>query len=410
MLLVVSCWANAQQDHIPTVYEPPIIGFESIRNTNGYLLQQNKDSSGNWVNTRKFIRTYNNQLKRATFESVHDWKNQSWQQVLIDEDSIIFNTNGKVQITYNRRKLTLPTFNQNEYTKYEYTYNQDQPVSVRVSNAVPPNSNNWNASFFVQIRYDQNERRVSDSIRYYQNNFSLVIYYIYDSQGRVIGEFGLNGSDSVNKITYVYGPDGILTSVTEAFDNSADTWMIQSADTFEYENGKIVKHSMFGTIFTGTEIITGPYQMDLYTYDNEGKLASIVEHEFNNGWKPKDEYSMLYNGATLQIVELRAYQNGTPNTDVYSRFLPSPPTSLNEQSKSISTSINIYPNPTNEYLYIEGVSKIKSIKFINATGQSIEANIDNGQISTANIPAGIYQILLVHEEQVVKLGKIAIEH
>lgn len=408
--LVVSFWASAQQDHIPTVYETPTIGFESLRNTNGYLLQQNKDSSGNWVNTRKFIRTYNNQLKRATFESVHDWKNQSWQQVLIDEDSIIFNTNGQVQQTYNRRKLTLPTFSQNEYTRYEYTYNQDQPVSVRVSNAVPPNSTNWNTSFFVQIRYDQNERRTSDSIRYYQNNFSLVTYYTYDSLNRVIGEFGLNGSDSANKVTYVYGPDGILTSVTEAFDNSADTWMIQSADTFEYENGKIVKHSMFGTIFNGTEIITGPYQMDIYTYDNEGKLASIIEHEFNNEWKPKDEYSMLYNGAALQVVELRAYQNGIPNTDVYSRFLPSPPTSLNEHSKSIATSLKIYPNPTKEYLHIEGVFKIKSVKFVNMKGQSIEAAVDNGQISTATIPAGIYQVLFVDEERVMNAGKVTIEH
>lgn len=400
----------AQQSHVPTVFEEPVLGFESIRNTNGYLLQQNKDSSGNWINTRKFIRTYNNQLKQATFESVHDWKNNLWEQVFIDKDSIIFNTNEKPRQTYNRRKLTLPTFNQDEHIKYEYTYNQDLPVSVKVSNAVPPNSNNWNASYFVQIRYDENERRTSDSIRYYQNNFYLVTYYTYDSQNRVVGEFSLNGSDSLNKVSYVYGPDGILTSVAEAFNNTADTWEIQSADTFEYGNGKIIKHSMFGTIFNGTNVITGPFQMDIYTYDNEGKLASIVEHEFDNGWNPKDEYSILYNGATLQVVELRAYQNGIPNTDVYSRYLPSPPVSVIEQPNHLVNDLKVYPNPANEGFFIGSASTNQSAKLVSMLGQIWNIPIESGMIATSNIPEGTYQLIIDTSVAKSYYQKVTIKH
>ena len=63
----------------------------------------------------------------------------------------------------------------------------------------------------------------------------------------------------------------------------------------------------------------------------------------------------------------------------------------------------IYPNPTQGELYIESTKVIKSVRIINTTGVIInEINVESTQshISIANIPAGLYLIQTITNDNI----------
>lgn len=70
--------------------------------------------------------------------------------------------------------------------------------------------------------------------------------------------------------------------------------------------------------------------------------------------------------------------------------------------------IKVYPNPTNNYITIDGISseELKTITVIDVNGKKVSAVLNNNQIDISGLPSGIYMLRIVTNEGTVLNEKI----
>jgi len=102
---------------------------------------------------------------------------------------------------------------------------------------------------------------------------------------------------------------------------------------------------------------------------------------FNSDWSGADDGVAV----DAYVVELPAYDMTTP---------------LNEEINLEENSITIYPNPFDDRIYLQGISGSYTVRILNAQGQVYETlqNTSSYSIAAANLPAGIYFLDVVNDD------------
>ena len=351
--------ANAQYP-IPQVSNPPVTGFELLRNQNHYMLIQdsNNTTSQTWVNTTRLIRVpyaiagFNSEDHYAT------WTNGSWSDEQTILDSFLLNNQNRFKTVIEKNTLNFPGYYNNTKSKYSYTYNTNsQLIRVDEQLATPVSSNNYTNDWYLLIKYDQNGKRIIDSTFYSSANSWYIVNYFYDSLGNDIEEVTMNGTDSSGISLNTYNGNSLLTSYMQSYDVNSGTWSPRQSDTFYYNANQLISGHIQYTLTSvnGGQFTYQPVSNDTYHYSNTQKLDGIIYKvlDSTSTWVNNSKYTIFYDQNDQANLGLIYYTlNGnTWNTYASSRILfHQSTTGINETKLQLM--VSIYPNPANDYLNI----------------------------------------------------------
>lgn len=177
-------------------------------------------------------------------------------------------------------------------------------------------------------------------------------------------------------------------------------WLPSGPNAYFYDIIDKTAHFFYSFMQPSPPIIVGPdsiQQGQVYTYSITNALAS-------------DQFCWDVTGGTIT-------QFGSNSIDVFStsttdliitaqRIDPSDIKSDTSQFISYSTQqvsvrsvhkneLNIFPNPTYETIYVEGITNKTDLSFsiYNALGQHLESGLYNDGIDVKKLPSGIYQLV-----------------
>ena len=144
-------------------------------------------------------------------------------------------------------------------------------------------------------------------------------------------------------------------------------------------------------------------------WDNSGNYitASIVaggNHHWPNGISA-DPVGKIYMTAEMQTIDTMFIADDTLINGVRQMFIAKFDPELtcfpaNARNTSTSNNMSIYPNPTNEKLYISSTRKIKTLQIGDAVGRSVMAayiNHTKAELNIGHFVPGLYFIKFVDE-------------
>ena len=130
--------------------------------------------------------------------------------------------------------------------------------------------------------------------------------------------------------------------------------------------------------------------IDIAYFKNEDWLSGTLGFDFNSTWKLSDINSI---NQGFPIFNFRDDSNPPDN----------PPDNPSTDVESIKTIyIKVYPNPANQYLYINSDSSIKKIDIYNSVGNLVlsETNV-NEKIDVSILNAGLYIVKVYTNDKVI---------
>ncbi len=200
---------------------------------------------------------------------------------------------------------------------------------------------------------------------------------VFFSNARSMARFGLLASNN-----FVWNADTVLkdgaykTQMTNSSQNLNPSygylWWLNGKSSFMLPSSQLV--------FNGPLLPNAP--MDLYSaMGKNGQLINVVPSKkivvIRIGDKPKNanELPMIFNN------EIWKRLNNVMCNSTYSNI---------ENNKSI----HIYPNPSNDYILIDGVDMTENISIFNTLGQKQAVSFENNKIDISTLPQGMYSLVL----------------
>jgi hypothetical protein len=171
------------------------------------------------------------------------------------------------------------------------------------------------------------------------------------------------------------------SGISYYWNNTSCSWIIKP------KNNKNV--TLYFNMFN-----TEPNNDVLYVYDGQNDQAPLIGAFSGNTLPPVIT-------STNNSLFLKFITNDTIQGHGWEAYYTTSYVGI-ENNENI-TNINIYPNPCDEYLYIENVQqKIKQIEIYNSYGKKINFyyNTCQNQLNTSHLPNGIYYIKIYAGQQV----------
>jgi hypothetical protein len=130
-------------------------------------------------------------------------------------------------------------------------------------------------------------------------------------------------------------------------------------------------------------------QDPMLTFESDEGLVTNCRDQFYTACGPFDTAS-----TTLDCTSAVDPQN--ENSQFLDATLDSGGATLSNDDFKLKTRILLYPNPTNNWVYIKGnISKLESIKLFSISGQYIsELKINKNKVNLENLPSGLYFVKL----------------
>ena len=122
--------------------------------------------------------------------------------------------------------------------------------------------------------------------------------------------------------------------------------------------------------------------VELENFKNQDFLSNTLGFDFDNVWAIEDDNFPVFKSAG----------------------------SITKIDKTLIPSLSVYPNPANQYLYINSDSSIKKIDMYDSVGSLVltETNL-NGKIDVSTLNTGLY-IVKVYTENKVVSQKVIVNH
>lgn len=226
-----------------------------------------------------------------------------------------------------------------------------------------------------------------------------------------------DGSQWVNtgRSTLTYAGNNLTQSISEYWDDIQETYVYLDRQLYTYNSdNQIIK--LIVEIWNGTsweEEIKTEYIFDgngNRTSETENYQGSITKNEYNydtsvllnNNFHPfKEEFSFLFAGFPIvnKITSLTrlSYNSSTSSFDILDRITYNydnqiKPNTLSSQNFEVENKISIYPNPSSDFISINGLQKNENIKIYSVLGQIVKTInvVQNQKIDIKNLKDGIY--------------------
>lgn len=357
ILLAAFTLSVYSQNLYPSIVEYPVTGLQKIMAENPYVVQQVKDSFGDWLNSAKYFWEPAALPGYKKYDGQFYWMDNAWKEVFAATDSFVLNPDNKIAMAFEKLVYDYPGYSRKEKYRYTYTYNTDKTINtLKMEQAVNINSNNYSAYNFMKIAYDNTGKRIYDSIRYYpQGGTTQFVRYQYNPSNQVIAEYGVNVStgDTTSRTLYTYEGNLLKTIYSEGFDETTDDWTMQNADSMEINNGKITNRIRYGLFVNGGEVSIRPSTNESYTYNTDGSLHIIITKRWVDiEWLDVSKLEMLYDntGKPMLAPVYNAIEGGF-ETDHAMQYVFNFLSGVNDLKQTAGIN-NIYPNPASEKLNV----------------------------------------------------------
>jgi CubicO group peptidase (beta-lactamase class C family) len=200
-----------------------------------------------------------------------------------------------------------------------------------------------------------------------------------------MARFGLLASNN-----FVWNADTVLkdgaykTQMTNSSQNLNPSygylWWLNGKSSFMLPSSQLV--------FNGPLMPNAP--LDLYSaMGKNGQLINVVPSKkivvIRIGDKPKNanELPMIFNN------EIWKRLNNVMCNSTYSNI---------ENNKNI----HIYPNPSSDYILVDGVDMLENINVFNTLGQKQEVSFENNKIEIRSLTNGVYVLEITSENQLYR--------
>lgn len=397
-LALLNVYAQAQS-FFPSVFEEPLTGMSLLREENPFILKQARTTTNAaWVNSKLFIKQKATNTDYLALDRTASWVNSNWKDEQLTRDSFILDNNNRIANIFEEGKTLYngTTY----YAKNKYTYHYDsenrlEQISVATTNS--PTSTDYVNSYEYFIKYI-NGKRTRDSIYVVANDANYVRAYVYYGNGKLATEFGIQIGDTVARTDYNY-TDGLLQSIiSNEYVESADEWVVDQADSFEYNgSGLIVQHIIWSNSTSNN--VFSPVLKEKYAYTSAHKLYEIIMmQDSGNVWKNKNRVVITYDNSNKATIGYgyAAVNENTWSTDATEKYI------FDEVSTGIkplvkpSETLTVYPNPAANEINIVALPGATLYLFDVSGKLVLTTEAGNGKIDVSALENGIYTAQLVN--------------
>ena len=362
------------------------------------------NSDGNWLryissywnaNTESFVPHYKTQhyydgLGNRILREFHSWDTNTNSYLLIyKDDEFYYDTNGNeiLKIRYNW-DTTTDSFVL--YTKYESYYNRFENTKAIITYRWDTANDSYGTFYKQEYNYDTNGNEIQ-MIDYYWNS---------DSES-----FGINYHSYKNEKTYDSN-ENITLHTRYKWNTTTESFVPIDKDEFYYDtNGNEILKERYNW-----DIATNSYVKDTKdetTFDANGNRTLSINYNWDSNlgvYKPsfKQEYSIvldnetnltlegtsfiydanLYNWSLLEEEEFKSFWYYTKNESLSTK-------DINEELYSI------YPNPTNDKLFIQGLLNTSKVSIYNVLGKLVLSQTITKEIDVKQLSKGIYILKII---------------
>ncbi len=405
LLLVICTTGTYAQTFLSSPFELPVTGFDLLKQENNYLLTQTRsNSSSPWVNNLLFIQKKATNVNFNALDRKATWSNNTWIDNELTTDSFILDNQNRISVVFEAVKYVYPGYNYQAKQKFLLNYNSENRLyKIIFQEAVPVTSNNYKTGFDYIIIYDNDGKRICDSIYLYANKMSYKQTYIYNSANLIIQEYGIEGTDTTQEVIYNYDQTLLKSAITQSFDQTADQWAISQADSFEYNSkNEIVQHIKWRNIRNNGNTTFEPFAKEKYTYHSANKLSEIIEMIYENKlWKNDVKSTFSYNnqGKIQTGFSYKALSNTEWETFASTQYLfEESTTGINTINKPNAQTFAVYPNPASEQINIPNNTHA-NILIYNTTGKVVlQANTNTDKLDVSSLNNGAYYIQIINTE------------
>ena len=218
-----------------------------------------------------------------------------------------------------------------------------------------------------------------------------------------------NGTETINDGTLTLNSWQEGAAITYSVENTADAIFVLDCDVPGHNDG-LANSMLPASIANGTDLIGNTRvqggTVDVGAYESAAFEQPTIQQQGNemqvtNG--PYDNYQWLLNGSVLAGANnptfntvgngnyvLVASNNNACGTDTSAavEVTNHGGVGINEL---VASTINVWPNPANEYINITSKYPVKAVQLFSAAGQQVEVQaIAGNRINVAELPTGVY--------------------
>jgi len=231
----------------------------------------------------------------------------------------------------------------------------------------------------------------------YNSHYGVEVFNTLDMQyqNRIIlygnhGDLGyaVNGEEVLVQFYGVYGGG---TLYMHRLDGSGSTVLSTNTDFGVYGHISCRNINRPGWAYLSHNSAVQSGQMIAVKLDNSG-LTEHFGHHFSSNTS-YDKTAMPVASPNGDKVFFRSDFGDSTNTDLSYCFEAKLANTVSVQEQRLN-SVNIYPNPTNDFIQIKSESLIENIVFYNGLGQTVKTfkinNLSNAIVDVANFDKGVY--------------------
>jgi len=321
--------------------------------------------NSSWVGSSKINYSYT-QLNEPLVIVTYKWKNNTWKDTLKEE--YIYNNN-----LLTEKILYVNVNNTWQYlSKHEFTYDANENLVLEIfyywDNA------NWINSTKTEYTYDISNNLISSI--YYEYLFSWApitkLEYSYDSSNNLITTITYNwvsNWENYWKTEYSYNSYGdMIQYIRYSWDSQSNSWL----------QGYKVERTYDNNYTFDDMILPISINYDLFSH----KLLNEMTYQWDN--------NLWINNTNIQYY--------------YSDFNNQGISDLN------TTNFNIYPNPANDFIYIDLINIYSDdiiFRLFDVLGNAIiETKLNkNNKIDIADLNNGIYIYQIIYNKKIIN-GKL----
>ena len=425
--------------------------YDKYGNSTSYTYQNWNTTSNTWDNKSKDLYSYDDLGKMLSF-GYQNWDTTSKSWIYTFQSSYFYRTNGKdsmmLQQRWDKNSNEWVNTSRNLYIQDDngfiirdttqnwssgsqswitelvnfYTNDSIGNILKRNTQAYDYNSNTWN-DFGKEFRsYYNNGKLYSDTVLGMNNtthNWDTTSITIYNEEGKtlkfkffgvfqIIETYYINGNDSTRTFqiwdsnskdwlnnsytSYTYNENGDkLNGYTYSWDTNSKTWVKPTTATYYYSLHTIIKKVKptinwnnpdditYGTLLSDTQLNAQADVAGTFTY------TPAVGTKLEVG----DNQKLL-----VHFVPQDTAQYLNASDSVYINVLSVTGTSVLQ-----NPTINVYPNPVVNTLYVTNAQGEITYSIFDLTGKVvISGKTNNNQIDIPSLAQGIYTIKISNKQ------------
>ncbi len=404
------------QNFYPNAITMPETGFEQLRRDNPYILAFDADSAGNgWHPASRFIRAKAPNLPYTGLDIVSSWDSTKWDDNSISRDSFILDAQNRMYTVFAKNIYDYPGFYAMSKEKYIFSYDtQDRINKIDYYMTQPDSSDNYVRQSITHIIYDQDGKRIRDSILYYYSGVQRYkTHYIYEGN-KLVATVQFNpAGDTTGKAVYTYSGDLLTSASNLGFDASADEWTLNFTDTFNYNaQNQVSRRVTAGYVYIEGELYFQPYRNESYEYTNDNQLSKLTtRYWYMDEWFENQRTEVAY-GSNGKATEGYQYQNvnGTWETAPTMKYLFNVQAGVKTVSRT-QPEINIFPNPAADRITVHTGHSPAQIRVMDLSGKQVFEGImkNDESLDVSQWENGFYyMVVMAGEQQYAR--KIVVRH